>query len=650
MITFFRRFITSRVGVIVTLVVLGVIAFAFATSDISNLGGGTTSLSGPAIAEVGGTKVTSAEARNRTQSELEAYRQQTPGLDMIQFVTGGGLEATIDRIVNGFALEQFAQSQGMVASKKLVDGRIASIPAFKNATGKFDQTTYESLLKQRGISEAELRSDIARDTLIQQLLVPTEGARQVSETLALPYASILLEKRAGRIAFVPITVPASSARPTPQEIQAYYTANVTRYTVPERRVIRYATVTAERFTGRTTPSEAEVAAAYKTEAARFAAKEERTITQVILADQAAATALAAKARAGTTMEIAARAVGLEAVRFDQLDRTELAAATAAPVAQAAFAAPDRGIAGPIRSPLGWHVLKVESITQLAGQTLDQARPQLINELTTRKTAAAIQDLRARLEDSASEGATFDEIVKATGLTGQTTAPLLVDGRNPDDPATSPAPELTPILRAGFDSEPGDDPQLVTLGQEDRFALVKLERVVPAAPRPLAQIRERVGTEFLIDRASRAARTIAQGIVTRVTRGATIEAALAEAKVALPPVQRVAGTRAQLTANRERVPPPLALLFSMAERRAKLLEAPGKTGWYVIYLDEIEPGSAAGNAGLLTATRAQLGRVVGQEYIAQFSAAVKAEVGVKKNAAAIAQLKRDLTGQAPGSAN
>ena len=40
---------------------------------------------------------------------------------------------------------------------------------------------------------------------------------------------------------------------------------------------------------------------------------------------------------------------------------------------------------------------------------------------------------------------------------------------------------------------------------------------------------------------------------------------------------------------------------------------------------------------------ELARAVGEEYVQQFAAAIKADIGVKKNDSAIAALKRSLTG-------
>ena len=55
MLGFFRRIINSRVGVIVSGLVLGIIALAFALGDITGLR--STGITGSSVASVGGEKV-----------------------------------------------------------------------------------------------------------------------------------------------------------------------------------------------------------------------------------------------------------------------------------------------------------------------------------------------------------------------------------------------------------------------------------------------------------------------------------------------------------------------------------------------------------------------------------------------------------------
>ncbi|GEM71315.1 hypothetical protein SAQ01S_10810 [Sphingomonas aquatilis NBRC 16722] len=643
MLSFFRRIINSKAGVVVTFIVLGVIALAFAAGDITGLAGNGPSLSGGSVATVGGTKISPAELRQRVQTELAGARQRIPTLTMEQLLEQGGLQSTLDRAINGVALERFGQNQGMVVSKRSIDGVIAGIPGLRGPNGQFDPVRYQQLLADQKLTDAQVRTDIARDIIAQQLMLPTQGATQVPQKVALPYASLMLEKRSGQIAFVPASALAGGPAPTDAELQAFYRRNVARFTVPERRVIRYARVTPEMVKAAATPTDAEIAAAYKSQASRFAAAEKRTIAQVVVADQAGANAIAAKVKGGTSLTDAARAAGLEAATQTAVTKSAYAGTTSTAIADAAFAAPRGGVIGPVRGPLGWVVAKVESIEQSPGKTLEQAKPELVAALSKDKLARALSDLHDKLDDALGKSATFDEVTADQKLSATTTPALLANGTNPDSPGTAADPAIAPIVGAAFQMAEGDPAQLVPTGQDGSFAVVALGRVVPAAPRPLDQVRAQVAADYAADRARAAARKLATDILAKVNKGTPLAQAMATAGRPLPPVQPAVATRAQLASAQGQVQAPLALMFAMAKGNAKLLEAPNNAGWLIVKLDQIVPGDAKGVPQAVAGARASIAQLVGREHAEQFARAVRNAVGVKTDAAALAKVRADLTG-------
>ncbi|PMZ68165.1 hypothetical protein, partial [Pseudomonas sp. FW305-70] len=84
----------------------------------------------------------------------------------------------------------------------------------------------------------QVRTDIADQTLMRHLILPTIGAIQVPVQMALPYASLLLEKRNGTVGFIPSQAVAAGPAPTDAELNTFYTRNLSRYRVPERRIVR----------------------------------------------------------------------------------------------------------------------------------------------------------------------------------------------------------------------------------------------------------------------------------------------------------------------------------------------------------------------------------------------------------------------------
>ena len=651
MLAFFRRLTQSKAGVIITFLVLGVIALAFAAGDVTGLSSmtGGAGITGGDVAKVGKAEVTANELKTQAQTQLEGFRQEQPTLDMATFVNQGGLDGTLDRIVSSMALEQFGRAQGMVVSKRSVDGQIASIPALQGPTGKFDENLYRQILAQRKLTDAQIRGDMVRDTFAQQLTLPSNGATQVSSQLALPYASLLLEKRTGTIGFIPAAVVPAGPAPTDADLTTFYKRNIARYTVPERRIVRYAVITPEQVKAQAVPTDAEIAKTYQQDRARYAATEKRTITQVVVADQAGATALAAKVKGGASLADAARAAGLEASTQTGVEKAAYAGTSSPQVADTVFAAADGAVIGPVRTQLGWTVAKVDKIDKVAARSLDQVRGEIAAALGIQKAAAALSDIHDKIDDSLAKNATFDEVIADQKLKPVTTHALIASGANPDDPASQPNAAIAPLVAAAFQAAEGDAPQLVQLGTDGGFAVVALGRVVRATPRPLAQVRAAVLHDVTADRARQAARKVAADVLARINKGMPIQQSLAQTKLPIPAARPLTASRAQIAADPRGAPPALALMFSMAPNTAKTLAAPDDSGWFVIKLDSIASGNAAGNAAAIKAARANIGRSVGREYVEQFAKAVRADVGVKTNADSLARVRADLLGQG-GSGN
>ena len=120
--------------------------------------------------------------------------------------------------------------------------------------------------------------------------------------------------------------------------------------------------------------------------------------------------------------------------------------------------------------------------------------------------------------------------------------------------------------------------------------------------------------------------------------------MAKEEVDLPPHDNIDMNREQLSSLGGRVPPVLALMFSMAEGTIKRLEAPQDNGWFVVELEDIETGTLADDDPLIAQVSNQLGQVVSEEYARQFARAIQAEVGVERNQVAIDAVEAQLTGR------
>jgi peptidyl-prolyl cis-trans isomerase D len=645
MISFFRRALSSWI----VLGLLGLIMIAFIVTGVGTPGGlgNISGASGDTVATIGKERLTSTEVTQRAQIALQGVQQEQQGITMAAFVQQGGVDSLVQQLIDAKAIEHWANEQGIAASKRLVDGDIASIPAFHGLSGKFDETTYRNLLAERRITEAQFRRDLTGDAIRRQILVPISASARAPLSLVTPYASLMLEARKGQIGIVPTELRPPGNVPTEADLNAWYSAHLAQYTMPERRVLRYALISKAQLKQQPQVSDAEIANFYKANAAEYGATETRSFSQVVLPDEAAAKAFAAKVKAGTSFAAAAQGAGFTPADTALGTRTEAALSelASADVAKAAFAALQGGTTEPLKSPLGWHVVHVDGVKSAAAKPLASVRETIATSIQKQKTDEAIVDLIAQIEDEIADGSTFDEVAKARALKIVSTPAILPNGAAPESNGWTAPAELQVLLKPAFESSSDDDPTVENIGNGELHALLKVDHVVPSAPIPLAKVKDRVTNDLMVDRASVRAQAVAKSILAKVNGGVPFARAIAEADIRLPPPQPAGGRQIDLLQSGRPVPPPLALMFGMKSGEAKLLEAPDKKGWFLVHLDSIEKGNVASMPGLAQSTQSEFSRMMAEEFQQQFSAAISQSVGVTRNAAALAKLKRELAGAA-----
>ncbi|HLL32145.1 MAG TPA: peptidyl-prolyl cis-trans isomerase, partial [Allosphingosinicella sp.] len=435
--------------------------------------------------------------------------------------------------------------------------------------------------------------------------------------------------------------------PSAAEIQAFYRSNQPRYTIPERRVIRYAVFGPENVAAQSQATEAEIQAAYRSDPA-YEARESRRLSQVVL-DEPAARALAQKVAAGTDFTAAAAQAGRSVadITLGFNTREEYAAKSSPAVAAAVFAAAKGATVGPVRGPFGWHVVKVVDVNVSTATPLATVRDAIAKQIQQRKAANALNELASRIENAIGDGSTFDEIAAAQKLAVKETAPVTATGAAPEVAGWQAPPELQPLLEGAFTIEPGEDPAVETIEENQRYALVAVTRAIPAAAPPLAAIRDRVKADLIVRRASERARAVASAIVARINGGMAPAQAFAQAQVKLPALQTLTATRREIAQANAQVPPPMAMMFSLPRGKARLLPAPDGRGWFVVYLDKIVPGDASKEPGLAQAVRTQFQAIMGDEYARQFTSAVRSALKIERNDEALRKLKSDMMGPGAG---
>ena len=640
MLSSFRNFSKSKIGSFVLALFVLTIFASFALTDISSFGGGAAG-SGGTLVKAGKETVTDRDFSTAMERVLANARQQNPEATYASIASSA--PELVEQLTDDAAIKAFARGNGLLVSRKLVDADIASLPQTRGLDGKFSEQAYLQFLSQQRLTDATVRRLFEGDISRRLLLGPVAANARVPVGVATPYASLLLEQRRGELVFVDTARFRAGLTPTPADLQTFYNQNRQRYTVPEQRVLRIAALGPEQVAG-VTPIEAEIAAYYSANAATYGGRETRVLSQAVVPSKAAADAIVARARGGASFVAATAPAGFSAedISVGPQTRAEFTKLAGPRVAGPVFAAAANSVVGPIQSDLGWHVVRVDAVRGEAGRTLAQVRGEILAKLSGDKRKEALLDRVTKLEEAIEDGSSIVEAARANGLALTVTPLITAAGVSRVDPAYRFPAAQAQALKAGFELTADDDPVVETLPNDAGFLLIGLGRVVSAAPAPLAQIRDQVAADWLAKSAADRARAVAAGIATKVGRGVPLAEAARQGGAGVSPVRQFGARRLQLSQVPAEVAAPMRILFSLTQGKSRMVADPSGAGYFVVRAASIVPGNAATQPSLIAQVQASFQQPAAQEIGQQFVAAVRKDVGIKRNDKAIAAARARLT--------
>ncbi len=642
MLQFLRKSVSSWVGILVLALALGAMVLTMFQGQGPG-GGGSTTQQGNVLVTVGDRAILDTDYTGSIDRAVQRERERSPELTNAQFVAAGAGDMLLQQMIATKAMQVFGEANRMAISRRMIDGEIASIPAFQ-VNGKFDDATFRRLLAQQQLGEGELRDSIAADLLRRQLLQPVMAGSTVPQGMTETYTKMLLEQRKGVILPIPSAAMADPGKPTDKQLQEFHTAHKADYTIPERRAFRFAELDRAQLAAQAKPTADAVRKYYDEHQGEFGGLETREVQQIVLPDEAKAKAFAATVRGGTPFVTAAKAEGFGEgdVSLGALSQEQLAKQISEEVAKAAFALPKGAVSDPLKSKFGWTVLSVGAVHPAKAAPFASVAGDIEKRLADDKLADLLSKTVADAEDRLSEGQSFADVAKALGVAVQTVPALTRDGRLVADDYTVTR-VAQPVLPKAFAAAQGDGPQVVELA-EDHFALLEVTDVIPPTLAPLDKIRPGVEQAWAAQARSDAAKAVAERIAASLDKGEPMDKATAGQKHGQPQVIAVRRLELMQMANEGRqVPPPVSMLLNTPSGKAGVIAAPGNQGWFVVKVNDVQPGDPSDAAQLSGAVRPGLVRDAGTELAESYVRAIEREAVVVRKPASVKAVNQRLTG-------
>jgi peptidyl-prolyl cis-trans isomerase D len=579
MISTFRSFAKSPAAI----VLFGLLLVSFAVFGISDV-----FRAGPtqdAVVQAGSRTISRDQFKQMFQNYLKQLSEQNQGqpVTVEDAVANGVDRQIIENLAYSESLAALVTKMGLRPSDTQVVEQIRQINAFFDPiSGKFDRATYQQRLREAGLTEpqfeAALRDEITQGQIVSGLAAGLQAPKSYAAALA-------AFSREGRdvqwFTVAPRMVPQPAA-PTDAQLTAYIKANAARFTKPELRQITMVRFSPAALAPTVAVDPTEVQKRFEFERESLSKPELRSFVQIPVKDAAAATNAANRLRAGEDPAAVAKALGVQPVTYADAPKTSVSDRA---VADAAFAMKEGEIRAPVQGSLGLAVVKITKVTPGQTPTLDQVRPQI--EAKVRQDAATekVYEQVQKYEEARNKGSNLAEAAKAAGaVTIPLPVPITAQGTAPGG---QPLGLPVEFVKTAFDLPQGGESEVKDAGQGEYYAL-RVEKITPSALATLDEAREAATQLFTMEELRKRLQARADELAARVRKGEALDAV---AKSAGATVARTADLRREGQA--QTVPPGVAQAFFAAKKGDTVVTFDEQIGGVVVgKIDNVVFGAPA----------------------------------------------------------
>lgn len=491
---------------------MGLIALTFVTWGASNA---FTSGANRAVAVVGGEEIPILEFQleyERTLQRLSQERGQR--VSVTQAKQEQIPQGVLGNMIARQAVQNHARSLGITTSAKQAVKEIQKIEAFNGILGKFDETTFTTVLQQSGFTKAGFEKTVVGDITREQMIKAVVSGMALPRGMAQTIVSNRLERRDA--SYIVLSPDLAGRVPTPSEetLLEFYQGRLLSYTADETRDLTFITLGPEDFTAGIAIPEEDIKDVYDQRISAYTTAETRNIERLFGTEEEM---IAARARieAGESFTSVGASLGLDAETIvpGNIGKRGI---TDTAVATAAFAATQPGLLGPIEG-LSWSLVRVNSITPLSVKTLDDVRTDIRDDLILREATRTLSDNIDLIDEAIASGEPLEEIAQKAGLTLHSVKKISAEGVLDAGGKAETLPDDASFLKEAYASVKNFDSDLVEFGT-DHFFVVRVDEIYPSAPMSFETVRNDVEKSWLeMERVNRLV-TLASSIIERAKGG------------------------------------------------------------------------------------------------------------------------------------
>jgi len=488
------------------------------------------------VATVNGESITNEEYRQAYKRLVEQVRQSFGNNLNEDLIKNLQLpKQAIDQLVNKILMRQEAAELDLRVSNQDLSQSIKSISAFQTA-GVFDPRRYKSVLDRNNLSPEGFEVNQRDVLLIEKLNNFITNSVKISQQEALDWykwnnAMVEIEF----VLFEPERYTNISV--TAEEVQDYFERQKESYKTEPQLKVRYLKFEPQTYVSQVNVSADEIREYYDDHPAEF--KNAKTVEArhiLIKVDQDASTeevaqtreqieSILQKARAGQDFAALAK-------QYSQGPSKDKGGFLGAftretmvkPFADKAFSMNADEISDPVRTPFGWHIIKVEKVNEATTTPYADAQDGIRKKMAEERSKLLAYDAAELIFDATFEGAQLETIAGEHQLAIQTTDYFTRQGPKKG------VPKKAEFAKIAFDQPEDEVSEIQDFG--DGYYLLEIVEKLAARIPELPEVEKNVRADLVMEKKAEKAKIDAEGFLSALKGGADLETASKELKLSV----------------------------------------------------------------------------------------------------------------------
>lgn len=502
------------------------------------------------LVKVGDSAVTLQEFEMARRNQLEQLQRSTMGrFDPEVLNNRPARELLLESLVDRRVMVDIATQERFSVSDAALRNAIANMPEFQD-NGHFSAERYNQLLDSAGLSARDFEQGQRGELALQRVLGPVGGSAVIPATVVQRIQAALTEERTVRLQTFPVSEYEKDIVITDDDIQAWYDANKEKMAVPDQVAAQYLVLNEEAALQAVGDiADADLKNYYEQNKARYVTSPRVNVSHIQISVAAGASQEERQAAQAQAEAIAER-VKADPASFAEVAKEESQDVGTArdggqlgwvtpgswpqPLETAVFALQEGQVSDVVEGPGGYHIFLANQVEPEKGETFEEARAKVEEEVRRQLAAERFADLATRLTDLVYDNpSSLEPVAQELGLEPRTVAGITREGllgvEDVGDQAAAASvdraifedPRVRGILFSPSVLNEKANSGVIEVSA-DTLVVVRVAAFEPQHVPPLAQVKGRVEAVLVAERAREAAAKAGEQALAALREGEDTE--------------------------------------------------------------------------------------------------------------------------------